>query len=251
MYMEKKVDLKNKNQDTQKLPWWKKYIPLIFIMTAGVIFSLVVFIVMRQEEYEGMKMTFDLAAEERAVGIEKSVADQMIVLEAVHSFFYEADSVSRDEFKGFVKPFFKHVEGIQALEWIPWVLDEERAKYENKAREDGLAGFSIREIIPQGDMVSAGKRSEYFPVYFVEPYQGNEASAGFDLASNPVRLSALNEARSTGKSIATERIKLVQEKREQYGFLLFMPVFKKGMAVNTVEERKNSLVGFVLGVFRI
>jgi len=32
-------------------------------------------------------------------------------------------------------------------------------------------------------MIPAAPRAQYFPVYLVEPYEGNETALGFDLAS--------------------------------------------------------------------
>lgn len=41
-------------------------------------------------------------------------------------------------------------------------------------------------------------------------------------------LTGLNRSRETGRMIATERITLVQEREEQFGFLVFAPVYRKG-----------------------
>ena len=60
-------------------------------------------------------------------------------------------------------------------------------------------------------MAPAGIREEYFPVYYVEPRRGNEAAIGYDLASNPTRKQALDQARDSGEMTATGRITLVQE----------------------------------------
>ena len=91
----------------------------------------------------------------------------------------------------------------------------------------------------------------YFPVYYVEPYAGNAAALGFDLGSNSARLKPLSRARDSGNMVATSRITLVQETGDQYGFLIFLPVYKKDAPTNTIEERRRNLEGFVLGVFRI
>lgn len=126
-----------------------------------------------------------------------------------------------------------------------------RKIYEKIAQENGYPVFQLTERQTQGKMIGAGKREEYFPVYFIEPYKGNEVSLGFDLGSNHVRLEALNKARNSGEMIATARITLVQEKEEQYGFLVFMPIYEKNVPLNTIEDRRQNLIGFVLGVFRI
>ncbi|MCH8888694.1 MAG: PAS domain S-box protein, partial [SAR324 cluster bacterium] len=116
---------------------------------------------------------------------------------------------------------------------------------------EGHPGFRFSERERQGRMIRAGSRAEYFPVYYVEPLQGNEAAFGFDLGSNPTRLKALRKARDTGGLVATERITLVQEDQDQFGFLVFLPVYGSGEVPATVAMRRKTLTGFVLGVYRI
>ena len=61
-----------------------------------------------------------------------------------------------------------------------------RQRYESEARRDGFRALQFTDT-SDGRMGPAGKREEYFPVYFVEPFKGNEKALGFDLASNPAR----------------------------------------------------------------
>jgi len=66
-----------------------------------------------------------------------------------------------------------------------------------------------------------GKARRVFSCLFVEPVHGNERAIGFDLASNPTRREALLLSHTTGRLVATGRIVLVQETRDQFGFLVF------------------------------
>ena len=100
---------------------------------------------------------------------------------------------------------------IQALEWIPRVPKRSRQKYEEEARHGGFRSFEFTERLSSVQMVRAGEREEYFPVFFVAPFQGNEKALGFDLASDPVRRQALQSSADSGQMVATNRIKLVQE----------------------------------------
>ncbi|KKL27082.1 hypothetical protein LCGC14_2388740, partial [marine sediment metagenome] len=123
--------------------------------------------------------------------------------------------------------------------------------FELQARIDGLTGYHFTEKSTEGVMVAAARRKDYFPVYFVEPLKGNEAAVGFDLASDPTRLEALNRARDTGQVQATARITLVQETAKQYGILVFQPIYQNGTSPETVTERRLQLLGFALGVLRL
>jgi PAS domain S-box-containing protein len=100
-------------------------------------------------------------------------------------------------------------------------------------------------------LVRAGDRAEYFPVFFVEPLEGNQKALGLDLASNPVRDEALRRSAATGNLVATGRVTLVQETADQYGFLVFRPVYQGGTTPPSASERRELLTGYALAVFRI
>ena len=69
----------------------------------------------------------------------------------------------------------------------------------------------------------------------MEPLAGNEAAVGFDLASNPIRLAALQKARDTGEIVAPARIRLVQETRGEGGGVVFKPIYRSSEGLNNVE----------------
>ena len=113
------------------------------------------------------------------------------------------------------------------------------------------AGFEIRERGPDDVLLSATARDTYYPVAVVTPLEGNEAAVGFDLGSNAVRLQALNLAIESGALQVPQRIRLVQETGEQFGFLAIQPVYRSGVTLDTAEARREHLLGFSLGVYRV
>ena len=66
-----------------------------------------------------------------------------------------------------------------------------------------------------------------------------------------VQSRALNAARQSGEMTATERITLVQETGDQFGVLVFIPIYRDAAGSGTAAERRPNLSGFGLGVFRI
>jgi len=50
---------------------------------------------------------------------------------------------------------------------------------------------------------------------------------------------------------ATARITLVQETKSQFGFIVFAPIYRNGVLINSDQARWDNLEGFALGVFRI
>lgn len=202
-------------------------------------------------ERSAAEARFERAASDRILAIRQSVDADLDVVRSVVSFYGASRAVERDEFRAFVEPALARYRSIKALEWIPRVPAAERRSYEERARQDGRTGFQITERGADGAMAPAAERSEYFPVYYVEPLLGNEPVLGFDLASSASRRAALERARDSGEMQASERITLVQETGSQSGLLVFAPVYRQGAPRGTVAERRENLTGFALAVFRI
>jgi len=183
--------------------------------------------------------------------LEDNFDNYIDALHSIESFFGSSVTVGRQEFKSFVSRWFLRHRGIQALSWNPRVLDSERTAYEQAARRNGFTNFQITEQNGQGELARAAPRAEYVPVYYLEPYVGNESALGFDVASDPVRREALNQARDTGKPRATDPTTLVQDAELKPGFLVFLPIYRNGLPQRTPEERRRNLQGYATGAFRV
>jgi PAS domain S-box-containing protein len=224
---------------------------VLVALIAGMAVSLAVFLGLRHWEWQRIRIGLESAVHDRCAAIEEDVEQHRLVLESVRSFCSVSEDLDRRQFQEFVAPFLSRLPAVQALVWTPRVPDAERAECEAAARKDGLAGFRITEKDPQGAATPAARRPDCFPVYYVEPRRGNEAAVGYDLASNPTRLEALRRAMDSGQPAATARITLLEEKETRFGFLIFLPLYAKGMPGETVAERRQALRGFVVGVFRL
>ncbi len=94
-----------------------------------------------------------------------------------------------------------------------------------------------------GRLTVARERTRYVPVTYITPMRGNQAAVAFDLASEPTRRAAVEQAERTGQPVATGRILSVQQAND-YSFLLFRPVF-------AAARQPRRMTGLVLGLFRI
>lgn len=229
----------------------QKHAPVIITIYAGIMLSVVMFSIVQRFEFSAIQDKFDHDAADLAVSLQNNIGENMDDLYAVEGLFASYGKVTRAEFHAFASKIVPHISGIQAVDWVPRVPDPQRAEFESAASMDGLANFRITELGPNNIIVPAARRMEYFPVYFREPPKGNEAVMGFDLSSNPVRRKALEKARDTGMMAVTGKIKLVQEKGQQTGVLVFLPVYRKGYPSDTIEDRRRNLTGFALAVFRV
>lgn len=159
--------------------------------------------------------------------------------------------VQRQEFENFVARSLTTYPGIQALEWAPLIRQTDRLQYEQTIQASGYPSFQITELADDNRLIPAGDRLFYLPVTYIAPFAGNEAAFGFDLYSSDARTAALDPARDSQTLQATGRIRLVQEQRDQYGFLVGLPLYTSASVPTTIASRREQFDGFLLGVFRV
>ena len=221
------------------------------VLAVGVSLSTTLFITLWNFEIKDAQGDFSSVAQERLDALETNVTLTVNNLVSLGGLFDASHEVERQQFDHFTAPLLARNQAIQALEWIPRVPRQGRRHYEQAARRDGFPSFQFTERRSPTLLVPAGERDEYFPVFFVAPFKGNEKAMGFDLASDLVRKAALQESADSGRLVATSRIKLVQETADQYGFLVYRPIYEKAVEPASEAQRRKSLVGFALAVFRV
>ena len=169
------------------------------------------------------------------------------VLIAGAAFFTLKDQVSRADWGDYVArlDISEHFPGIQGTGYAQYVTAKDKSAQVAAVRATGLADYDIR---PPGD------RADYVVILYNEPYVGrNQKVVGFDMASSDVRRLAMERARDTGVPALSGRVVLAGEKPEDKppGFVMYMPVFDKGVPTATEEERRAALRGYVFAPFRM
>jgi len=163
--------------------------------------------------------------------------------------FYDFTIGDFPEYPG-LEPFpgIKAFPGIQSLQWIPYVPRDKRVAYEEKAQLDGLFGFSISERGSGTDLVRAADRPAYFPVYYAEPTEENETLLGFDMATIPPVLEALERARDTASLTVMPEMPITIGTEVRRGVMAIAPVYRGRSVPASVEGRQSALKGFVVGM---
>ncbi len=228
-----------------------RYLFLFLVFSVGITLSLVLFSIMHAWAARLLHSEFIILESDRVASIKRSINNNIDLLSAISSFYASSQSVERQEFHIFVQEILERHQDILALNWIPRVPDTQREGFQESVRKEGYPEFQITELDSNGKVIKAGLRKEYFPVYYVEPFQENRAIFGLDLASDHSRLVAMEEARDRGLPIATERIKLVRKPSSDFGCRIFLPIYANGLPHSTIPERRRNLIGFISLLFRI
>jgi signal transduction histidine kinase len=212
--------------------------------------SVLVFVYTSRLEWQQLERRFreDAVDLTRAIGRRLDLNIEMV--RATGALFAASDTVERDEFQAFTDFMLSARADLQAIQWAPRVPATARKAFEETLRNSNSEHREIFEWRNR-QVLLAAPRGEYFPIEFIEPHAANAPARGFDLASDPIRRSALEHARDTGEISATAPVELVQSLGPHDGLLIALPVYGKAMpAQPSIEERRRYLQGFAVAVIR-
>lgn len=193
---------------------------------------------------------FDTKARTTINTIERRAQRYIDILHGLEGLFGHDPSMSHLGFQRYVNSLnlSTRFPGIQAVEFIRRVKQTEKLTFENAVRMD-------RSISPEGHADFAikpgGERAEYYVVRYLEPMRGNETVFGLDIRSKDGALTAAERARDEDEPIATGRYRLAQEKQNQFGLVVYLPIYQTHREKRTLAERRMELTGFVNIVFRV
>ena len=144
----------------------------------------------------------------------------------------------RAKFDSVVKTLMQDWPAIKAMSWNPVVLAGQKAAYEQR----------LSQLYGENKTIKGSQLSPSDPMVVVElisPEADNLKAVGFNVYSNPKRKSVLLDPRFQYKPVATPVIQLVQSKRSEAGFLVFMPVY------NYTDISNPLPAGYAAGVFLV
>lgn len=94
----------------------------------------------------------------------------------------------------------------------------------------------------------------YTSIVYLEPFSGpNLRAFGYDMFTEPVRRKAMEQARDLDMAALSGKVILVQESGQdvQPGTLMYVPVYRHKFPINTVEERRKAIIGWVFSPYRM
>ncbi|MHB1035652.1 MAG: response regulator [Pirellulales bacterium] len=221
------------------------------IAAAGLALSLAGWQTLRSRDNQATQAQFHLEAQERVRSIGRQLRQDVDVLYSLTTFYAGSQSVERSEFREFSESLLGRYTDFEALAWAPRVTADERAAHEKTAKDEGLAGYRMRQRGEGGRLVPAEARAEWFPVFFLEPAKKHTRWLGFDLASEPALREALVRARDSAGLVVTGKTRLAPAREKEYGLFVISPIYRQGAAIDSLDQRRANLLGFVLGVPRV
>ncbi|NHQ91132.1 histidine kinase [Janthinobacterium lividum] len=187
---------------------------------------------------------FDNLARNTQKNIESRVKSYANLLRGTASLFHANDHVSREQFHRYVKNIAlqQNYPGVMNLNYSQELDESQRAAFEAAMQRgyppgrDGYPAFAIHPPAP---------RERYSVLVYIEPIASAPEKYGYDIASRPLIAEALALSRDSGH-ISNSGVPVPMEGRPQLtGMAMRLPVYRYGMPVDTVEQRRAAYQGSV------
>ncbi len=199
--------------------------------------------------HERARLRFRADTDKARAAIQQRLDTYLDMIRAPRALFASSTEVTRDEWAAFVNGLDPagRFPGIVGMTFVRRVSDLARPAYIERVRNDTSV---VSEGYPYFDIWPSGQRSEYFVYEYLEPFLPNVPTFGYDVGSEPFRRAALERARDEGVPIVTGRLHLIADTEATPAFLMFMPVYARNQPVETVQDRRDALNGFIVNRVR-
>lgn len=216
------------------------------ILVVGLAFTFVVYYYFSKLTLEQDQSRFQKNVQELQDRIRLKLETSITLLRAGTGLFAASDEVDAVEFHRFVQQLDLQTNnpGIQGIGF---------SRSFTASQKDDLVQRMRKAVHEDFSVWPDGPRDQYTAiVYLYPPGNRNEHAIGYDMFADPVRRQAMEQARDTGAPAASGRVRLVQQgNKEQPAFLIYAPVYQNGAPLNSVEDRRRALVGYVYSPYFI
>jgi signal transduction histidine kinase/CheY-like chemotaxis protein len=228
-------------------------LPLI-ALALGAAASVVLFAFIKDSIEKEAKLRFERQASDATHAIAARIQSYADVIYGLRSL-YDASPVTRIQFHRYVTglDLARRYPGYWTFNYAEYVPREAKAAFVERVRKDTSLdphGYPEFAVLPPGD------RQEYYVLTYVEPMAGNGSVFGLDISNNPSAVNprtiaeALTRARDSGKLTSSGELLNIIKGRERLARLAMrLPVYRSGMPLETVAQRRTAYVGSVGGAF--
>jgi diguanylate cyclase (GGDEF)-like protein/PAS domain S-box-containing protein len=225
-------------------------LPSVAAAVIGVVLSVSAWFAVSSREDRLAELELSARVNDHALILQNGINNYLDRVVALRALFQSSDEVTRPEFTIFAHSILRGQTAILSVSWVPRITRAERAAHELAAVRDGLPGYRIRSAAADGSSAPAADKTEYFPVFYATSESPTSPVYGLDLNDGGIRQRPLERARDGDQMATTRNFLLRSGAGNRNGFFAVLPVYRAGLPHETPQDRRDNLVGFVLGVFQ-
>lgn len=138
--------------------------------------------------------------------------------------------------------------GLSAIAWLPRVSQNDLMNNPVVAGFEETRDMLVTSISDSGTFVSAPEKADYFPIVYTSSPLLSGAMHGFDPSTRPIQADTMAQARDTAEPVFSPTFTLIIGDNPVLSY--YAPVYERliNPATATVQERRDGLRGFVVGV---
>jgi PAS domain S-box-containing protein len=217
------------------------------VLALGLIITAIATLHMKYNVEEIAKKEFAFNCDEIQYVISNRMEDHARVLLSGAALFEASEVVTRKEWRIFThhQRIEKQLPGIQGIGFSVLIPRTGLNQHIQEIRSEGFPEYTVK---PEGD------REVYSSIIYLEPFTARNLRAfGYDMLSEPVRRTAMEKARDMNSAALSGKVVLVQEtgRKIQPGTLMYVPVYRRGMPIDSVEQRRAAIYGWVYSPYRM
>ncbi|MDX1318889.1 MAG: diguanylate cyclase [Oceanospirillum sp.] len=188
---------------------------------------------------ESIKVQLKGEMKELSYQVSRELFINFEALYVIQGLFTGSSAVSANEFGRVAEQTLSRHPELHYLQWAPLVRSSDRDRFEQEQKQND-SRYAIQELSGKGKWVPAATRGNYYPVVYQADKGIATTRVGFDLASDPVLLSAVNRAIEKGSLAATEPMDQLAGGLPGKRILAVLPVMADG-AVRGIVAAQFSL----------
>ena len=228
----------------------KRALPPLIALFVGAItlaFTIGLCVHERDNEQAQLRAVFDANARQTAGRIEQRIANYEQMLRGAQGLLSADNGIDPRAFETYVDAVMAGPDavGLQSVAYSSLVTPVDLPAYVERMRRAGYPAYRVRPD---------GVRDVYAPIALVAPDSvANRMVLGNDLFSEATRHAAMVQARDSGNATLTALVQLRVDSGLELrpGCLIFLPVYARGSAVDTISDRRAHGIGWVRAAFRV
>ena len=220
---------------------FRRYIPVELTLCLGFGLSALAAFTAGQWEKVQMQRDFQQEADNLTTTLQQKIESYSSVVEAVSAYYTAADTVTPASYEIFTQSLLAYHPEVTALAWAVPISNAQRTTYETSLEARGVPYPYINEQNPQGEIIPATQREEYFPLQYAQQAD----RIGFDATSTTLGQIAINKARTTGGLVTTSQYRSPNSEQ------IRVSIMKASYHSTGSADNPQSFQGVSIGVFLI
>ncbi|MGA2786485.1 MAG: CHASE domain-containing protein [Verrucomicrobiota bacterium] len=213
------------------------YLVLLITLATSFLF----FFHLRENSMAEDQVRFERMLARAQNGIERRIDRCVDQMYNVRALFAASQKVGRSEWDRYIEAMAIRQEdlGIRSLGYIEIVPRADKEEFLKRLRADTDVHFTIK---PEGE------RPTYFPVVYLGLFgPAGLNGRGLDHGVQSQRVETIQRAIDENKPSVTEQVNFLVSDgtRTNTGIALYLPIYRKGAEINTVEQRREAAQGLI------